>query len=500
MTELALESDLTGEQRGHLTDVKLSADSLLTIVNDILDFSKIEAGKLELDPVQFDLHEFMEETARLFAVQAHEKGLELVCELTPDAPASIVGDVVRLRQVLVNLIGNAIKFTERGEIVAGIQGVKGDELCFFVSDTGIGIAPENQAKIFQSFAQADGTTTRRYGGTGLGLAICSRLVELMGGRSWVESTLGCGSTFFFTIRMRAGAAPAAMDRNAPDASVLAGMRVLVVDDNATNRRMLAHTLAKWKMRASFAENGASALEILKTSSKPFQLVLTDVHMPEMDGFELTARIRKTSETPTIVMLTSGSHAGDIERSRQLGVAAHLVKPIAMKDLRAAILRALGPSAKPAPSPASAPIPLPAAAAVRRAAPSRSQGLRILLVEDNIVNQKVATGLLEHEGHSVTVASNGREAVEAVDGEAFDLVFMDVQMPEMDGIEATAMIRERERGSGGRLPIVAMTAHAMKGDKERCLAAGMDGYVTKPIRRQILLESIDQALADVAIAL
>src|SRR6185437_10044723 len=370
------------------------------------------------------------------------------------------------------------------EIVVGVKAIAAEELRFFVTDTGIGIAPENQAKIFQSFAQADGTTTRRYGGTGLGLTISSRLVEMLGGRIWVVSIPGCGSTFFFTIRAGAGGSPDPLSKVAlAEAGNLDGMRVLVVDDNSTNRRILAHTLARWNMCVSLAESGASALEVLKSSGEPFQLVLTDMHMPGMDGFELSARIREKSKASTILMLTSGSHSGDFERCREQGIAAYLVKPVAMKDLRVAILRAIGPeAAQPALPPPAAPAP------VRQTAAARLDGLRILLVEDNPVNQKVATGLLEREGHLVTVAGNGREAVAAVGRETFDLVFMDVQMPEMDGLEATATIRELERDSGARLPIVAMTAHAMKGDEERCLAAGMDVYITKPIRRQILLDS------------
>ena len=492
MTELALETELNAEQHEYLTNVKLSADSLLTVINDILDFSKIEAGKLELDPAEFRLREFMEQTARILAFRSHQKNLELLCEIGEGVPQAIAADAARLRQVLVNLIGNAVKFTERGEIEVGVLPMEAPdgpttELCFYVKDTGIGIAPENQAKIFQPFVQADGTTTRRYGGTGLGLTICSRLVEMMGGRIWVESTPGSGSTFFFTIR--AGVATGLNELGSgatPDDELLAGLRVLVVDDNSTNRRILARILTKWNMQVQLVDSGIGALTALESATEPFHLILTDVHMPEMDGFELSCRIRQDAKAPTIVMLTSGSHSGDLARCRQLQISAYLVKPVSMSDLRAAIVRAVRPKEETAVIAAN---PVQQTAGV----PKRN-GLRILLAEDNVVNQKVALQLFGREGHKVTVVGNGREAVAAIDREAFDLVFMDVQMPEMDGFEATAAIRARERLSGKRLPIVAMTAHAMSGDEQRCLEAGMDGYVAKPIRKHLLLESIEKALA------
>ncbi len=497
MTELTLETELTAEQREYLTNVRVSADSLLTVINDILDFSKIEAGKLEFDPTEFQLRDLLEETTRILAFRSHQKGLELVCDIPDSAPRSVIADGARLRQVLVNLIANAVKFTERGEIVVGLQVEPGEdradsvELRFSVADTGIGIAPEHQSKIFQAFAQAEGTTTRRYGGTGLGLTISARLVEMMGGRIWVESELGRGSTFFFTVRVGIGSSRGA--EAAPDPGRLRGMRVLVVDDNSTNRRILAAALSRWGMQTVTAESGVAALRTIQTSAQPFQLILTDLHMPEMDGFEFSAEVRKAPGAPTIVMLTSGSRTGDLARCRQLGIAAYLVKPVPLRDLNAAILRVVdaeGASKSGRVGPGAEEPPVDE---------QRIGGLRILLVEDNIVNQKLALRLLEHEGCRVVVASNGREAVAALDRETFDLALMDIQMPEMDGFEATAAIRARERFSGARLPNVAMTAHAMSGDQQRCLAAGMDGYITKPIRKRLLLDAVQKAAASAKIA-
>jgi two-component system, sensor histidine kinase and response regulator len=491
MTELALDTELSPEQRDYLNNVKLSADSLLTVINDILDFSKIEAGKLELDPAEFRLRDFIEETAKMMALRAHQKGLEIVCDIHALAPQTVIGDLSRIRQILTNLLSNAIKFTDLGEVILSVEGVfdatdgsSEIELRFSVRDTGIGIAVEKQEKIFQAFAQADGSTTRRYGGTGLGLTISQRLAHMMGGRLWVESQAGRGSTFWFTVLVQAAAGSGT--ENHLDQTGLLGVPVLIVDDNATNRRILAESVAGWGMRPLIAESGPAAIRLLEDSSGPIPLILTDVHMPDMDGFELAAAIKGRGNAAMIVMLTSGSHTGDVARCRELGIDAYLTKPVPRTELRTAILRVLG----------SAPETLLQTPRRDRQEPSRdnpgSGVLRILLAEDNMVNQKVATRLLEKEGHRVVVVGTGREAVSAIDRESFDVVLMDVQMPEMDGFEATAAIRGRERFGGKRLPIIALTAHAMSDDKERCLSAGMDGYVAKPVRRQELLDAIRQA--------
>jgi two-component system sensor histidine kinase/response regulator len=497
MTELALETELTAEQRDYLNTVKLSADSLLTVINDILDFSKIEAGKMELDSAPFQFRELIEATLKILAFPAHQKGLELLCEIDRSVPEVVIGDASRIRQVLINLIGNATKFTERGEVILSVKGTSNDparpsdvELGFAVRDTGIGISRDKQETIFQAFAQEDGSTTRRFGGTGLGLTISQRLVEMMGGRIWVESETGQGSTFRFTVAVRVGShAPSELNVAQP---ILQGTPVLVVDDNATNRRILAEFLSRWGMRPTMAGSAFEAIQILESSPMPFPLILTDVHMPEMDGFELASYIKRRGTMATIVMLTSGSHTGDLERCRELGVEGYLTKPVAQNELRAAILRVLArrsPQVDPAEA-ANADEPSHSTGPVK----ARREALRILLAEDNVVNQKVTQRILSNEGHSVEVAGNGREALAALERGPFDVLLMDVQMPEMDGFEATAAIRARERFTGARLPIVAMTAHAMAGDEERCLAAGMDGYVAKPVRKAELLGSIERVIA------
>ena len=495
MMELALETELTAEQREYISTAKISADSLLTVINDILDFSKIEAGKLELDSTPFHLREFIEETMKILARRAHQKGLELLFELDNALPEVIVGDASRIRQILVNLIGNAIKFTERGEVFLKVEGTASEsspadvELRFAVHDTGIGIVPEHQERIFLAFAQADGTTSRRFGGTGLGLTISQRLVTMMNGRIWVESEVGKGSTFRFTVALQIGHAGSREANTGPQG--LVGIPVLVVDDNFTNRRILADVLLGWGMRATMAESGAAALQILKSAPEEFPLILTNVHMPEMDGFELAAEIKHSRAAVTIVMLTSGNYAGDMERCRKLGVEAYLTKPVARNDLRAAILRALGRQSSSVAVKGTVQSGTPSALP---ATPELAQSLRVLLAEDNIVNQRVAQLILTKEGHSVVVVKNGLEVLAALEKDCFDVVLMDVQMPEMDGFRATAEIRAAERLKDARIPIVAMTAHAMIGDKERCLIAGMDDYVAKPIRKAELLGAILRAIA------
>jgi signal transduction histidine kinase/DNA-binding response OmpR family regulator/nitrate/nitrite-specific signal transduction histidine kinase len=491
MAELALETDLSPEQRDYVETVKASADSLLSVINDILDFSKIEAGRLELEALDFSLNEVLSRLLKALAVRASQKGLELACLMLPDVPDRLVGDSGRLRQVLINLLGNALKFTERGEVVLHVEPAAHETgavwLHFAVSDTGIGIPAEKQAQIFESFTQADSSTTRRYGGTGLGLTISSRLVELMGGEIWVESTVGQGSTFHFTARFglqAAGETPCVQETR----ETLHGLRVLVVDDNATNRRILKETLTSWRMHPTEADGASAALTILRSaevSGQPFALMLLDAQMPDMDGLGLVERMRKDGHygDPVIILLSSADRC-DFARSNAAGIRHYLPKPATQSELLDAIATALG-TARVDPSP-----PLITRPKLRE--PGRR--LRILLAEDNAVNQKLAQRLLEKWGHRVVVAEDGRRAValfqDAGPG-GFDLILMDVQMPEMNGFEATAALREAEHHTGGHVPIVAMTAHAMKGDEERCLAAGMDGYLSKPLDAAKLFETLER---------
>jgi signal transduction histidine kinase/DNA-binding response OmpR family regulator len=490
MTELVLDTSLTSEQRSYLETVKSSADSLLTIINDILDFSKIEAGRLELDPIRFNLRDNLEEAVRALAVRAHEKGLELLCEWKPGVPDYVIGDPVRVRQVIVNLLGNAIKFTHTGEVALEIGQEGGTdaevELHFVVRDTGIGIAPEKQELIFDSFSQADGSMTRKYGGTGLGLSISKRLAEAMQGRLWVESVPGQGSAFHFTARFGAAldSAPG------PERKYLRGLRALVVDDNVTNRRILTEILSRWEMKPTAAASGGEAMAAIRRAFEtgdPYALIVTDLHMPEMDGFELAERLKQSpyGAGPIVLMLTSGERLGDIERARRAGVSNYLIKPVRREELKDAIAKALGKQSASEENVASkrhiqypAPRPRPL---------SHS---KILLAEDNLVNQRVVQRVLQKEGHDVVVVANGREAMEALRREAFDLVLMDVQMPEMDGIEATRAIRQTEALTKAHIPIVALTAHAMKSDQDRCVAAGMDGYISKPIQAADLLHMVE----------
>ena len=487
MTELALGTSLTAEQRDYLDTVKLSADALLTVINDILDFSKIEAGKIELETVAFDLRDAIEATMKTLSLRADEKGLELLCEIAPDVPEVVRGDSNRLRQVIVNLVGNATKFTTAGEVALKVQVQSADDrdciLHFTVADTGIGIPPDKHKSIFESFSQADNSTTRKYGGTGLGLTISSRLVALMDGKIWVESEVGQGSQFHFTTRMGMTDAKAIEIGTIAPAEILRGMRILVVDDNRTNRRILEGMLKRWEMVSTSVEGGEEALaELLaaKKTGNPYKLILTDMHMPAMDGFTFIELVRQRPElsTATIMMLTSAGHRGDAARCQELGVSAYLLKPIRQSELREAIARVLGARGQ------NGAIPLITRYSLGDARDPDTI-LRILVAEDNLVNLQLATRLLEKRGHRVAVAGNGREALDAIEKEDFDLVLMDVQMPEMDGLEATTLLRKREKASGAHLPVVALTAHAMKGDKERCIAAGMDDYLSKPIRPQEL---------------
>ncbi|HEY4363362.1 MAG TPA: response regulator [Bryobacteraceae bacterium] len=493
MTELALETDLTGEQREYLTMARTSADVLLNVINDVLDFSKIEAGMLDLNLIEFRPRENVEETIRALALSAHKKGLELVCDIDASVPQAMVGDALRIRQVLVNLIGNAIKFTERGEVVVTMkakarapESTADWDLHFTVRDTGIGIPPEKSSQIFQAFTQADSSTTRQYGGTGLGLTISRRLVELMGGTLWMESQVGEGSIFSFLTPV--SLAEASAEESAFDGSSLRGVPVLVVDDNATNRRVLSDWLTQWGMWPIMAESGPSAMTLLHSIVEPIPLILTDVHMPEMDGFELLKHIKIHSQIPTVIMLTSGSYAGDVARSRELGAEAYLIKPVRRAELLHTIMQVL--TAHP---PTLHPVGTWRDSVRSLGAELRAHSfgqLRILVAEDNVINQRYAASVLENEGYSAVVVGNGREALATMEREAFDLVLMDIHMPDMDGFEATSVIRARERFTGKRTPIIAVTAHAMAGDRDKCLAAGMDSYVSKPIQKTKLLDAIN----------
>jgi two-component system, sensor histidine kinase and response regulator len=491
MTELALATRITREQREYLNAIQSSADALLTLVNDLLDFSKIEARKLQLDRVAFNFRDALEDTMRVLAPRAHQKGLELACHIHPDLPAVLVGDPLRLRQVVMNLVGNAIKFTEHGEVVLRVQAEpsgNGDiRLRFAVADTGIGIPPEKRAVIFEAFSQADSSTTRRYGGTGLGLAISAQLVELMGGRISVESEPGRGSTFHFTARFEVQ--QPGMEEPPARWRTLTDLPVLIVDDNATNRRILEEVLTNWHMRPVVVEGGASALAALEGSlptDRPFAVVLLDGHMPDMDGFAVAERISQDRRYAGIklVMLTSAGQPEDIARCRRLGISAYLTKPIKQSELFDVIVSAIG----------QPPVERPRVPQRHKRAMRERRRLHLLVAEDNQVNQLVATRILEKLGHQVTVVSNGREALAAAQTGKFDLIAMDVQMPELDGLDATSAIRNWEKTAGTHIPIIAMTAHAMKGDRERCLAAGMDGYTSKPIRIGELEHVIAQVMS------
>ena len=488
MTELVLDTELDPSQREYLNAVKYSADSLLTVINDILDFSKIEVGKLSLDPIEFNVRNHLGQAMKVLAGRAHEKNVELACFVPPELPDFVMGDPVRLRQVILNLVGNAIKFTEKGEVVLRVelesQDSEGMALHFAVSDTGIGIPPEKQALIFEPFSQADTSTTRRYGGTGLGLSISSRLIGMMNGRIWLESEMGVGTTFHFTARF-AKATLSSIPASA-DPAILENLRALIVDDNATNRQILEKTLGYWNMRPACASSAAAGLAMLqeaRAGGAPFGLLVVDCHMPDMDGFMLVERLGKMPEMQGLVtvMLTSGGQRGDAQRCKELGIAAYLIKPVLQSDLLEALLRVLGPRTEDAPVPQLV---------TRHTLREARTPLRVLLAEDNVVNQRLAVRLLEKEGHSVVVAGDGSKALQALERQQFDLILMDVQMPIMDGMETTAAIRKQEQGNGTHIPIVAMTAHAMAGDRQRFLAMGMDGYLSKPIHSRDLYDAIE----------
>ncbi|HYE87624.1 MAG TPA: response regulator [Vicinamibacterales bacterium] len=472
MTDLALDGDLPVTERSYLEMARSSAQSLLVIINDILDFSKIEAGHIELAPHDFDLRESFAATVKSLAVQAHSKGLELIYDVAPEVPDRVTGDSQRIGQILINLLGNAIKFTHEGEVTLRIaldahRDSGGVLLRFDVRDTGIGIAPDSQKQIFEPFKQADGSTTRRYGGTGLGLSISRRLVDILGGQLQLHSAVGQGSTFSFTIPL--GVAPFTDTRPWAD---LRGLSVLVVDDNATNRAMLTAILGNWDMAVTAVDSGRAGLDAIgaaRAAGAPFAMVLLDVRMPDIDGFGVLRELRAMPDagSPAVLMLTSDDRDGHSRLSREYGVSSYLIKPVTPRELLAAMLDAHTRAPR-------------AAAPVRVDRPAPTSGIRVLLAEDNAVNQLLAATLLRKEGCDVTIVGDGSAALKAAEARTFDMIFMDVQMPVMNGFDATRHIREHEQVSGAHTPIVAMTAHAMRGDRENCLAAGMDDYISKPI--------------------
>ena len=491
MTELLLDTELTPVQLEYLKIVQVSGESLLELINDILDFSKIEAGKMELDAVPFDIREVLGDTMKSLSQRAHSKGLEIAFAISPNVPECLVGDASRLRQVVVNLVGNAIKFTSVGEVVLTVEAVShtGDQrtLNFTVTDTGIGIPAEKMDEIFKAFHQADTSTTRRFGGTGLGLAISRRLVELMDGEVHCSSVVNQGSTFHFSARFAVGTDDRSEAKSGAD--VVTDAPVLIVDDNATNRRILLEVLKNWGMKPVAAESAGEAMVLLRRAQaggNPFRLVISDVNMPDVDGFMLAKQIRDDADirrTP-LIMLTSGGRTGDSVKRHELMIAASLMKPVKQSelfDVIVSITNNAGPRTEPAPVPAQECV-------------KSMRALKILLAEDNLMNQKLATGILARYGHQLTIANNGLEAVAAFQAERFDVVLMDVQMPMMDGFTATAAIRELEKVTGTKTPIVAMTAHALKGDRERCLAAGMDEYLSKPIRSKQLAAILETLMS------
>jgi signal transduction histidine kinase/DNA-binding response OmpR family regulator len=488
MTELVLDTKLTTEQREKLRLVRFSAESLLSIINDILDFSKIEAGKLEIEAIPFDFRESLGETMKPLSFRADQKGLKVSSEVGPDVPEALLGDPGRIRQILVNIVGNAIKFTERGGVLVSVNEESHDagvtRLHFAVKDTGVGIPTDKQEKIFEAFSQADGSMTRKYGGTGLGLAICAKLAKMMGGRIWVESQPGQGSTFHFTLRLAVQDTPA-HGQEPLQPEQLRDLHALIVEDNLKNRSVLKGILTRWGMKATRVKGGHAALQAIeaaKRAGRSFPLILLHEQMPQKDGFTLAERIKRDPESvgTAIILLASPGHLGDAARCRKLGISAYLVKPIRQGELLQALCSVLHSSPQ-----------RETRLVTRHTLREARKRYRVLLAEDDAVNQLFAVSLLERRGYIVTVVGNGREALAALKKKDFDVVLMDVQMPGMDGFEATAAIRERERAAGRHTPIIAMTAHALQGDKERCLSAGMDAYISKPVQTNELFATIEK---------
>lgn len=497
MTDLVLETQLTNTQHEYLSMVQGSGEALLELINDVLDFSKIESGKFNIETESFDIRESLGDAIRGLALRGHNKGLELVFHVDPRIPKFLVGDASRIRQIVINLVGNAIKFTETGEVVVGLQCSELTDqnatLVFSVADTGIGIAQENLSKIFQEFEQADASTTRKFGGTGLGLAICSRLIQLMDGRIWVESKAGVGSTFQFEVNL--GVDHARIESEVVDHQIdFEDVRVLIVDDNATNRRILKEMLTGWGMTPTSVSNGEIAIQSLQDAieeNDPFQLMVSDMHMPKMDGLMLAQAIGAQSllDPANIIMLTSGARPSDAAELQAMGISLQLIKPAKQSEMYKAFVAAL----------TRANLTMIDLATGGRTSSSESPdaptpSLKILLAEDNFVNQKLAVGILEKLGHQVDVAGTGVRALQLIKQRNYDICLMDIQMPGMDGFEATRALRRYEVADATRLPIVAMTAHAMKGDREKCLEAGMDDYLAKPIRLKEVADKIRTVLA------
>ncbi|MBI2478579.1 MAG: response regulator, partial [Planctomycetia bacterium] len=485
----ALGEKLSDEVRDYVQTANEAAHSLLTLLNDILDFSKLESGKFTIEAEPFRLREMFDETVKTLSARAFEKGLELVCEVASDVPDRLVGDAVRLRQVFTNLISNAIKFTEQGEVVVSVQTLhkwpKETRLRFSVRDTGVGVSANDQLRILEPFTQVDASSTRRYGGTGLGLTICRELVRLMGGQLRVESELGVGSCFSFRLTLPIQPEPTSDSLDSTPLDRLRGLPVLVVDDNETNRRIITEILASWSMQADTARDGQQALARLdqaRESGPPYALLIVDALMPEVDGYALSQQIaERISDPPPVILMLSSSDRHEFKlREERASISAFLQKPVSQSDLLEAVLRAMNaPIAIGRETPPSNVVP----------APSRVS-LSILLAEDTPANQKIVTSILKKRGHAITVAGNGREAVELFRQQAFDVILMDVQMPIMDGWQATAAIREQEKSPDQSTPIIAMTAHAMRGDREKCLDAGMDAYIAKPIDMNRLIELVE----------
>ncbi len=492
MTDLLLETEITDSQRDYLQMVRESGYALMNLLNDILDFSKIEAGKLDMERIVFSLRGRVGETMKSLSIRAQDKGLELACHIHRDVPDSLIGDPARLGQVIINLVGNATKFTERGEVVLEVScdssGPGDVVLLFEVRDTGIGIPPDQIDRVFNAFTQADTSTTRKYGGTGLGLTISSRIVQLMGGHIWAKSQVGTGSTFCFTARFER-AADKPLSSTKVDSGALSGVRVLIVDDNGTNRFILEEMVKGWGLAACGAASAQEAIEALQDGvrqRRPYRILISDVNMPQVGGCTLLQWVRDDPElaTTAVIMLTSGARPGDIQVCERLGIVARLMKPVVQSELLDAIGMATGITGRPA---------VRATSSGSHAVPA-SGVLRVLLAEDSLMNQRLAVALLEKEGHHVEVAADGRQALALLGQHPFDVILMDVEMPELDGFATTELIRKREESTGEHIPIIAMTAHAMKGDRERCLAAGMDDYLAKPIRAQQLAERLRQAVA------
>lgn len=488
MGELMKNTTLNDEQKEYLDMLRISADNLLNVINDVLDISKIESGHIEIEKIEFNLWELIESIGATLGIKASQKKLELLCYTNPDVPQYVMGDPTRLRQILINLAGNSLKFTEKGEITINAKILKREDdevsLHFTVKDTGIGIPKEKQAKIFESFSQVDSSTTRKYGGTGLGLSICKQLAELMGGKIWVESVINKGSTFHLTLPSVVAEKPEARGEEVISPEIK-NLRILIVDDNYTNRMILREIVSLWGALPKEAEDGFSALEELKFAidrSKPYQLILSDKNMPKMDGFELIKKIREIPEyrKVPIVILSSNREEADLKKIEELGVSDFILKPIRRSRLYNAIVKGI--------------VKEISKSVVKKydiGSAIKDKLFKILLAEDNLINQKLTVRLLEKQRWQTTVANNGKEALDLLDNNEFDFILMDVQMPEMDGIEATREIRKREEETGKHIPIIALTANAFQEDKKKCLEAGMDEYATKPIKINELFSIIEK---------